>query len=89
MQRIELLEGLASQVIGDGQKPNLYFVTVEGNVVLVSRDFDIAYDHWRYLPRNVETALEDRLIGVICSTEPVEDGAKQLVTYDDSRMVKA
>jgi hypothetical protein len=89
MERIELLEGLASQVIGDGQTPNLYFVTVQGNVVLVTREFDQAYDYWRYLPRNVETSLEDRLIGCICTTEPIEDGSTQLVTHDDSRMVTA
>ena len=87
-ERIELLEGLASQLIGDGQSPNLYFVSVKGNCVLVSREFDTAYDYWRFLPRNIETSLEDRQIGVICSTEPVEEGATKLITYDDSRMVK-
>ena len=85
MKRIELLEKLASELVGDGKSPNLYFVTVEGNCVLVSIDFDVAYDYWKYLPRDVETALEDRFAGIICSTEPIEDGSKQLITYDDSR----
>lgn len=83
--RIELLEGLASQLIGDGQTPNLFFVTIAGNVQLITREFDTAYDYWRFLPRNIETTLEDRLTGVICSTEPIEDGSTKLVTYDDSR----
>lgn len=84
------LEALASEVIGDGQSPNLYFVTVAGRgVILVSREFDTAYDCWRFLPRSIETTLEDRKIGVICSTEPIEEGSKKLVTHDDSRMVTA
>jgi hypothetical protein len=88
--RIKKLEELASEVIGDGLSPNLYFVTEEGRgVILVSRDFDAAYDCWRFLPRSIETTLEDRKFGVICSTQPEEEGSKKLRTYDDSRMVKA
>jgi len=85
MAKIRQLEELASEVIGDGGSPNLYFVTEAGRgVILVSRDFDVAYDHWRHMPRSIETSLEDRKIGTICSTQPVEDGSKELTTYDDS-----
>jgi hypothetical protein len=88
--KIRQLEKLACEVIGDGGSPNLYFVTESGRgVILVSRDFDAAYDCWRFLPRSIETTLEDRKIGVICSTEPEEDDSKKLVTRDDSRMVTA
>lgn len=88
--RIKQLETLASNVIGDGKSPNLYFVSeFSKGVVMVSRDFDAAYSYWKSLPRTIETSLEDRKIGVICSTCPVADGAAKLVTYDDSQMVKA
>jgi hypothetical protein len=89
MAKIRQLEELASEVIGDNGSPNLYFVTEAGRgVILVSREFDVAYDHWRHMPRSIETSLEDRKIGTICSTTPYEDGSTTLVTYDDSHMVK-
>lgn len=86
--KIRQLEELATEMVGDSGSPNLYFVTEEGRgVILVSRDFDAAYDCWRFLPRNIETTLEDRKIGVICSTELVSDNSNMLGTYDNSHMV--
>jgi hypothetical protein len=78
------LETLASSIIGDGKLPNVYFVTVAGKVRYIATNFDEARELWRKLPRNIETALEDRLFGVIASTEPRDDEDTRLVTYDDS-----
>jgi hypothetical protein len=82
------LDKLASELVADGKTPNLFFVTVKADCLLATRDFDLAYAYWRQLPRDVETMLEDRLIGVICSTEPVEEHSTKLITYDDSYMAR-
>ena len=83
--QIKQLNTLATEMVGDGQSPNLFFVSIKGNIMLVTPEFDTAYDYWRFMPRDVETALEDRQNGVLASTEPVEDESNRLVTYDDAR----
>jgi hypothetical protein len=82
------LNRLATELVGDSQKPNLYFVSIEGNITLVTSEFDTAYDMWRYLPRDIETALEDRLTGCLASTAPIEDGSSKLITHDDTYMLE-
>jgi len=85
-QKIEPLEALARDYVGDGKSPNLFFVTDQGTVVLISRDGETAYEAWRVLanraPR-LECALEDRKTGVLASVEPTEDGGVHLSRYDD------
>jgi hypothetical protein len=83
-RKVEEVEAIARKVVGDGKSPNLFFVSQEGVILTVTRDFELAYQQWRALPRNVETALEDRKNGVIADTGPVEEGSKRLVTTDDS-----
>ena len=86
--KIKFLEKLASEKIGDSGKPNLFFVSVEPHgVVLISREFDVSYNYWRNLPKNVESALEDRQFGCICTVEPKEEGGK-LIEFDDSEMFR-
>lgn len=82
--RIDQLEALASDMIGDGQTPDVFFVTREGNVILVTTDFDLAYDQWRQLPRTRESSLENRTWGCICTVEPKSDTSKRLIVIDDS-----
>lgn len=80
--RIEALEALASEMVGDGQEPNWFFVTLQGDVVGVTQDFESAYSQWDRLSRQsprVECALEDRLTGVLASVEPIDDGSTTLV----------
>lgn len=81
------LNRMATEMVGDGKKPNLYFVSLGSNVQLVTTDWDAAYTYWLSLPRNVETLLEDRLIGLICDTSPVEERSTRLTTSDCSYMV--
>lgn len=82
--KIEALENLARDMVGDGKTPNVFFVSKQPQgLVLVTRDEEAAYNYWQSLPRNVETSLEDRSFGVIASTEPREEGSTQLVTHDD------
>jgi hypothetical protein len=93
--KINQLEKLASELVGDGKRPNLFFVSVAGEVRLIARDFDLAYDAWRGLPYScglsphAEVLLEDRLHGVICQTqlevERPDTGAKVRITIDDSK----
>lgn len=91
--KVARLETMARELIGDGRKPNLYFVTDEGAVVTVTRDLKVAYIHWcrlawpagyGVLPLK-ESALEDRRVGVLCSVEPEHDGSKHLCIHDDIR----
>jgi len=75
-------------MVGDGRRPNIFFVTDEGNVVMVTLDFDAAYAHWRKLagraPR-IESALEDRRWGTVASVEPEsDDPGARLIIIDDS-----
>ena len=90
------LEDMARDMVGDNGSPNLYFVSIHGpgeprtGIFLVTSDFDVAYDAWRKLPRDTETALEDRQTGTIASTEPESDkrGAR-FVTYDVSAQLRS
>jgi hypothetical protein len=84
IRQISELEKMAREMIGDGGAPNLFFVSQGGVIITVSRSFEVAYSHWRGLPRDIETALEGRNYGVICSTSPIEDDSPKLRTYDDS-----
>lgn len=85
--RLQFLEKLARELVGDGKQPNLFFVSSEGNIILISRDFDVAYIKWKQhaARKDHECALEDRQTGVIASVEPESDapGAK-LIRIDDS-----
>ena len=91
-KRIKQLEELASNLIGDGKSPNLFFVTHQGNVILISRDFDIAYKEWKSVtsssPCTEETSLEDRKTGVLASREPEEEGSRKLVVVDDTDLLR-
>lgn len=87
-RKTEQLEELARSVVGDDKTPDIFFVTDQGTVVTVSRDFKTAYTHWcelaaRY-PR-VECALENRTYGVLADISPESDepGAR-LVRTDDT-----
>jgi hypothetical protein len=86
MSAYERLNQLASELVGDGKSPNLYFVTDGGSVLTVTLDGRLAYQHWRALaarrPR-VDCALEDRETGVLCSVEPAEDSGGRRVVHDD------
>lgn len=85
--RVRELEDLARKMVGDGKKPNLFFVSLDGNIILISRDFETAYGEWKKhaTRRNAETALEDRLWGVIASVEPEsDDPGSRFVLFDDS-----
>jgi hypothetical protein len=84
--KIDVLQDLASEYVGDGLKAdNLFFVTDHGVVVGVTRDFEAAYGQWKRLAASgAECALEDRQQGVLASVEPDDDGSSTLVTLDDT-----
>jgi hypothetical protein len=79
------LNALATELVGDSKKPNLFFVCdAKGDVQMVTSDFNAAYSFWNNLPNCSERTLEDRRWGVICSTEPEREGSTRFVTHDDS-----
>ena len=85
--KIKRLQTLASDLVGDGKNPNLFFVTEQGITVTVTRDFDMAYRQWETMAHtypHIECALEDRKFGVICAVEPDMDNSKRMVRIDES-----
>ena len=86
-KRIEPLEAVARKMVGDDGSPNVFFVSLDGNIIMIALDFHAAYMKWKEISnqRTTETALEDRQTGVLASIEPESDepGAK-LIRYDDT-----
>lgn len=87
-KKVEALDALPREMVGDGKRPNVFFVTDEGHIALISLDFEISYLFWKTLAARrplIESALEDRLTGVIASVEPESDepGAR-LMVWDNS-----
>jgi len=78
---------MARELVGDGKEPDLFFVSLDGNIVTVSMNFETAYEEWlRYAHGNrIETTLEDRWYGTIASVESEDEGSSKLVRIDDSR----
>lgn len=98
MKKVKELDALATEMVGDGGKPNVFFVTRGGKVATITRSFQLAHREWRALANcNEETMLEDRRTGVIASAsvEPsynaaTEDftGPDRWTVHDDSIMFK-
>lgn len=86
--KIKPLQTLATDMVGDGKNPNLFFVTEQGITITVTRDFNLAYRQWETLAHTypqIESVLEDRQWGTICSVEPRNDvDHKRLFIFDDS-----
>ena len=84
--KLEALETLARERVGDGQSPDLFFVTDQGTVVTVTRDYQIASTAWTRLAMagrwQTECALENRTFGVLASVEPAEDDSDRMVVCD-------
>ena len=89
--KVKQLNELATAMVGDGGKTNVFFVSLESNVELVTTHFDTAYDFWKSLAakydyRQIESTLEDRKWGVICSREKDEEGRWGVI--DDSNQFR-
>lgn len=83
--RIEALETLAREMVGDGGTPNAFFVTDGGNVTMVTTNEEEARRAWECLADRLplqESALEDRQTGVLASVEPEDDDSPRLVRCD-------
>lgn len=80
------LEQLASEMVADGKTPNVFFVSLEGQVQLVTRDGAVAYalvQSYRRTRRKQEYSLEDRLNGCLVTNEPDDENSKRLVLIDN------
>jgi len=74
MSKVKELNELASKMVGDGKKKNVFFVCDNGNTVMVTTQFHFAYSLWNHMKNiNVVSTLEDRQTGVICSAGPEYD----------------
>jgi hypothetical protein len=82
------LDALARDYVGDGKPLNPFFVTDNGHVVTITDSFSVAYRHWRALALRqplVESALEDRLTGVLACVEPRDyPQDTELIVIDDA-----
>jgi hypothetical protein len=85
--RLEIFEEMARSMVGDGKRPDIFFVSAAGNIVTITLDFETAYEEWIRRDRGakIEITLEDRLFGIIASVGPVEDGSKEFIRIDSSR----
>ncbi len=88
--RFQALERFASATIGDGKSPNLFFVTVEGKVVVITQNLEIAKRSWEGFagPMDTVTSIEDRKVGVLASVEPEEDDSPRLIRYTNFDLLK-
>ena len=85
-RQVPELEQLACEMVGDCKKPNVFFVSLAGQMQLVTRDGELAYQlvqSYRHTHRKQEYALEDRLNGCLVTNEPEEDGRSNLILIDD------
>ena len=82
---VPALNKVASELVGDGMHPNVFFVTDREQVVLITLDFKTAYTDWalRSMYKDRETCLEDRLQGTLSSVEPRSDTDPTLVRLVD------
>jgi len=64
--KVEALNKLASEMVGDNGRTNVFFVTYEGNVVMITMLFEAAYTLWSNLKNaHKDCTLEDRKTSVI------------------------
>ena len=90
-KRIEALEKLARETVGDGKGPNLFFVGTTDGIELVTTDAQVAYAHWcklrDTLHRSRGPALEDRVHGLVASVEIDENTGGRIVIDDFARFI--
>ncbi len=86
LRSVEELQQMAVNIVGDGRRPNIFFVSVAGMITVITLEFTVAYRAWKAYAAggDMETALEDRLTGVIASVAPEEDDSDTLIRIDDS-----
>lgn len=86
------LDDLAARLVGDGKRPNFYFVGKVGKVELITTNGDLAYSHWKSLSKpGVETMMEDRLNGSISSQLKDDESGKmqRIDDYSSSSLIES
>lgn len=77
----DALNAIALRFVGDGNFLNYYFVTDRRHVVMITDDYDAALLRWQAIARKTpmqESAMADRLTGVIACVEPDGDSTTVL-----------
>jgi hypothetical protein len=83
-KKINQLEKLAREMVGDGKSPDLFFVSREGVIITITRDFPRAHQEWQNLLwQNCVCQIENRRYGVICQKDKDEETGR-FFTRDDS-----
>ena len=86
MKRKTVLDAIATSMVGDGKSPNLFFVSDDKGVIMVTPSFEIAYIYYRSCTKRHfgEIALEDRAHGGVASVE-YDESEREYTSMDDSR----
>lgn len=90
------LDQLATNLVGDGQAPNLFFVSrlaestdeTVSTVLTITADFGVAYRQWLSLSGRCPSLLpmlEDRVHGVLASVDRNEDTGRLECRDDTTR----
>lgn len=84
--KVPQLQKLATEMVGDETNPDVFFVSVNGTIVMVTTVFAEAYRFWDNFAKEtnlqVETCLENRCYGVIASVEPKDEGSSKFIRLD-------
>jgi len=87
--KIAQLEDLARDMVGDGQRPNLFFVTLEGSVWTITMSLRDAYASWKDVATHTRnTTLEDRLHGIVASTYQDPETRRWVIEDDVERIFR-
>jgi len=72
---VEELDALPVNMVGDSGTPNVFFVSADGHVMMITLDVVAAYRYWEALSigNRRPTALEDRQTGVLASVDIDEE----------------
>lgn len=82
MKPVPQLEKLATEIVGDGKDPNLYFVNRQGVIVAITRD----EDHARAIAGAYggRVLIEDRKTGIVWENEASLREQERLAREEDS-----
>lgn len=62
------LNDIAADMIGDGKEPNLFFIAIKGETVMITNDVNAAYNYWEEESNDAAVPLYDRTSGLLVET---------------------
>jgi hypothetical protein len=70
----------AMEQVGDQQTPNIFFLSIGGNTFMMDTNLNKLLTVWAALPDDQESAIEDRLNGLLYAVERDEDGVWERIS---------